>query len=401
MEANSSEGWRQSMTLWLSVLVHAPQLQAALRGLISRSLTALDSSCIMHRTFLIPHASCMQVTPLWCAAMQSNHEVVAELASRGADLEATDQAGRTPVWVGFQSLEAMRVRCHLGPSDRSRLGSGCRGRARKGVADGASRHAQALVEHGAKLDTTFAEGSGQLINTVASNDLPELLQLMLDNGCDAKARASGGMTPLHDAAVQGQVRCIRVLADAAGVDLEATDSDNNTAMHHAAVRPDSVVYTFTCLLHGTSPHRGLHVRRESVAVVHRASAIRCRPVTVRFAFFGYGASRLVLRLGPDLANAAQLKGNVDAVMALVELGANINAKNSLGIYPIEAACMDGDDGNVAVVQFLCTLPTVSLTGFVYASVDKLENATGYDAGNFQMMGKALRDAGAPSDPTTP
>jgi ankyrin repeat protein len=124
-------------------------------------------------------------------------------------------------------------------------------------------------------------------------------------------------------------------------------------------------------------------------------------VTVRFAFFGYGASRLVLRLGPDLANAAQLKGNVDAVMALVELGANINAKNSLGIYPIEAACMDGDDGNVAVVQFLCTLPTVSLTGFVYASVDKLENATGYDAGNFQMMGKALRDAGAPSDPTTP
>ena len=42
--------------------------------------------------------------------MQGHHEVVAELASRGADLEATDEAGRTAVWVGVESLEVMRVR---------------------------------------------------------------------------------------------------------------------------------------------------------------------------------------------------------------------------------------------------------------------------------------------------
>ena len=121
---------------------------------------------------------------------------------------------------------------------------------------------------------------------------------------------------------------------------------------------------------------------------------------------------------------------MQAVQALVELGANINTQGSMGITPIEAACMDGGVGNVAVVsdphpvlcplqplpcgpsstrtrtltfaptltqvKHLCVQPGVCLTGFVVASVNKLQSASGHGARSFHAMAQALRDAGAPA-----
>ena len=94
-------------------------------------------------------------------------------------------------------------------------------RAERHPAASAVRLAAALHARPSALTPRRARRSGEL----------EVLQALLKAGAKANARDKDGDTPVHYAAAQGHIACIKALAAApGGCDLEAVDNDGETPM---------------------------------------------------------------------------------------------------------------------------------------------------------------------------
>ena len=134
-------------------------------------------------------------TALHIAIAQKNQELLGWLLQHGANPDARDGGGFTPLEVYFQTPIA------LGPEDLS----------------------VALIEHGAKVDT-HARATGDFagatpLHIAAQLDLARTATSLLDHHADVNGHATNGTTPLHWALTDPM---IRLLARAGG-DLEGVD----------------------------------------------------------------------------------------------------------------------------------------------------------------------------------
>ena len=116
---------------------------------------------------------------------------------------------------GWQPLhQAAYRRAAAGAASRLR-------RAERGAAAGSQAAVAALRARPSALTPRRARRSGEV----------EVLQALLKAGAKANARDKDGDTPVHYAAAQGHLACIKALAAApGGCDLEAVDNDGETPM---------------------------------------------------------------------------------------------------------------------------------------------------------------------------
>ena len=139
-------------------------------------------------------------TPLHHAARSSDPGVAALLRDAGADIDALNRAGQSP------------------------LGSAC--------ACGNWRLARFLLERGAKPEP--AGGQPALLAAAGSEeDDAAGVQLLLRHKARANARDARGRSALHDAAAAGHAGVCRALLDA-GADVEARDGEGRTPLLDAA-----------------------------------------------------------------------------------------------------------------------------------------------------------------------
>jgi len=134
------------------------------------------------------------ITPLHNAVMQGHRDATLLLLNRGADVNATDKRGCTALYLATEA--------------------------------GKSELMQLLLDAGAEMDIFTASSLGK-VDRVA-----ELLETE-----PGLARASGisGMTPLHYAAMNGDVQLTELLLGK-GADTEARTEKGETALHLAAAR---------------------------------------------------------------------------------------------------------------------------------------------------------------------
>lgn len=177
-------------------------------------------------------------TPLHWAARIGASESVGALLAAGADVHALDAAGRTPLFdaaaCGEPRLIATLVDAGANVDAATSLGvTPLMAAVRLGRADAAD----ALRQAGANIEHTDAFGLTPLHIAAAAGDA-ECTHLLLTHGASANALTCGGSTPLMLAVRDGHYLAARSLVDA-GADALAACPGGRTLLHEAALGGDA------------------------------------------------------------------------------------------------------------------------------------------------------------------
>jgi ankyrin repeat protein len=144
------------------------------------------------------------VYPLHWAALQDQARVVASLLDQGANPDARDPEGRTPLIVA--------------------------------AAFGSHAAAEVLLERGADPRLRDFVGGNSALDYAAMAGQANVARLLLALGADVNGRApSQGETALHYAAFYGQRKLIRLLV-ASGADVDAADNSGVRSLQYAGRR---------------------------------------------------------------------------------------------------------------------------------------------------------------------
>ena len=175
------------------------------------------------------------VTGLHFALSANNLGVAQVFLDRGADIEARDNKGRTPLHYA-RTMEALLFLLARGADWRA---TDYRGYTLLHVADSAEM-AVKLLDLGLDVNATGGDDdSTPLHNFVLQHRLGATLatgipQLLLERGADVNAKTSDGSTPLHWAVISqfADLAMLTLLLDA-GADVNARDGKGRTPLHEA------------------------------------------------------------------------------------------------------------------------------------------------------------------------
>jgi cytohesin len=186
-------------------------------------------------------------TPMHLAALKGHNGVVGVLAQAGAKLNVRDALGGTPLGAAARKghLEAVKALIEAGAAIDAPGFTGTPvppsmadvlpGHSALATAATFSRKdvAELLIANGAKLSHRGARGMMPLhaAGSGASGQL-ELVDLLLEAGADPHARDDGGLTPIHSAALVGNVEVVAGLLDRG---LNMRGPSYSTLVHTAAL----------------------------------------------------------------------------------------------------------------------------------------------------------------------
>ena len=159
-----------------------------------------------------------------------------------------------------------------------------------------------LLRRGADINLCNSMGES-LLHIAAHEGFPDIAELLLDNGMDPNIKASNGFTPLHWAIFRGNLIIVELLLER-GASIDAQSGAGETVLH-------------TCVQH--NPHNDI-----------LTYLIECGVLLNQSDFQG----RTSLHL------AAQ-RGLSEAVISMVEKGADIHAKDHQGWIPLQHAAANG------------------------------------------------------------
>jgi len=165
-------------------------------------------------------------TPLVFAVQNNARDEVELLIAHGADVKAVDTSGLTPLhWA--RNAEVANLLLAKGADVSARALDG-----HTPLFFAAQHGAKAVVElylaHGADAGAKTGDGLTSL-HVASSGDVAEIL---IAKGADVNARTNGGQTPLQFAAAKGN-RGVAELLVANKADVRAADSDGFTPLHAA------------------------------------------------------------------------------------------------------------------------------------------------------------------------
>lgn len=128
------------------------------------------------------------------------NQVVRLLLAKGADVNASDNDGETPLfWVAARGHKAV---------------------------------GELLLTRGADVTATDKAGRTPL-HQAAENGHNEIVRILLAKGADPNARTKIGLTPLHGAVATGEGETLKLLISSGG-DLHIGDKNQRTPLHWAA-----------------------------------------------------------------------------------------------------------------------------------------------------------------------
>ncbi len=127
-------------------------------------------------------------TPLHWATVNGHKEVAELLIAKGADVNAKDAVGNTPLYNTILFNAIVEVHKEI---------------------------AELLIQNGADVNAQDKNGNTPL-HLAATSGLKEVAELLIANGADVNAKKKFGRTPLHDAATKG----IAELLIAKGADVD-------------------------------------------------------------------------------------------------------------------------------------------------------------------------------------
>lgn len=187
-------------------------------------------------TFLFPlglvHADDIADQVLMVAAQTGKADAVNRLIAEGANIETTDQQGRTVLEVAaaFGQTDVVKRLLTAGAN----LGTGNRKTALHiAAASGKTDIVNALLDAGARVDVADQDGNEPLHVAVVHSTNGHIVKALLDAGARVDAANRDGMQPIHLAARSAGAGTVQTLL-ASGAKSDAADSDGLRPLHLVA-----------------------------------------------------------------------------------------------------------------------------------------------------------------------
>lgn len=307
---------------------------------------------------------------LGSAVRNGRLELVKKLVASGANINATDSVGNTPLMaaviagnseiVAYLLANKSDVNFRLGRSDSTAL--------RYAVLADRADLVRRLVAAGAKVDLRYAEGQ-TVLHLAASQRRADCLRLLLGADADLEAQNSAGNTPLDEAVLHDRTENVSLLLLAGANVRRIHLSDGRGALQEACVKgyPDLVPLLVAAGADPASPDRwgqtpvdlALAYQNRLVVTALLRFAPRDSKLRTTFAEAMERATErgrieivaILLDCGwdvnhPTLAgstylNDAALKGQVKTVRLLLDRGARLNVYNQTGGTPLHDASLSG------------------------------------------------------------
>ncbi|MBC8357115.1 MAG: ankyrin repeat domain-containing protein [Planctomycetes bacterium] len=191
-----------------------------------------------------------------------------------------------------------------------------------------------------KGQSSQARSSGVIVNpttalaTAVSCREKEVVKLLLSTGVDVNGDENNKCTPLHCAAIEGQVEIARLLIDA-GADLEAIGSEGKTPLQTAIFHEKHRVAV--CLIDSGADVNNSGVPRfegfrtlSPLRMAVSSKGTRCLKIAQRL----LEAGSIVNESPRSALMSAVANGSIEMVAALLKAGAEVNVVDEHGWSPL-------------------------------------------------------------------
>jgi ankyrin repeat protein len=265
------------------------------------------------------------LTPLFTATEKGRHEIVRLLLRKGAKPDAMDDEGDTALHLTYSEDVAMAlIDC----------GANIEARNKKGLtplftATEKGRHeiVRLLLRKGAKPDAMDDEGDTALHLTYSE----DVAMALIDCGANIEARNKKGLTQLLNAKAKGKDNIVQLLLSK-GARHESIDAEGNTELH-LTYSEDVAMALIDC-------GANIEARNKQGGTPLLTATAKGQDKIVRL-LLSKGAKTEAI--DDDGNTALHLATSHDIAVALIDGGADIDARNKQGRTPLLTAVMGGKE----------------------------------------------------------
>jgi len=206
-----------------------------------------------------------------------------------------------------------------------------------------NEHSWILAESGICPSHTDSKKWNALHYATIFKASTELLQKLMEIGCDQNGITREGMTPLHHAVISGSIDAVQILVMKA--DIHKTDENGLTALHYAAYQGHWEIVKIL-LAAGSRPNKKTNSK---VTPLHFATKHDRFLVVEELLKCYVDVNAFTMQCNTPLHYAA-CNGNEKMVETLLKHGADPNIPNKENDLPIHLACLRGA---IDTVKLLC------------------------------------------------
>eukprot|EP01102_Stenamoeba_stenopodia_P017564 TRINITY_DN631_c0_g1_i2.p1 TRINITY_DN631_c0_g1~~TRINITY_DN631_c0_g1_i2.p1 ORF type:complete len:564 (-),score=118.21 TRINITY_DN631_c0_g1_i2:179-1870(-) len=178
-------------------------------------------------------------TALHFAVAYSKPLFVQKLIEKGANLEAKDFQGKTPLRLGCERCyTSEKIRCikllleH--GADVDTIDNAGNNPILNLVQAGNYPCVSLLVKHGAGVNMADDHGRTPLFYAVNGEDFQTVELLLQSGNANPNQKDNDGFVPLHEAVCQESYRCVKILLDN-GADVNLPDARGNSPLHFSCI----------------------------------------------------------------------------------------------------------------------------------------------------------------------
>lgn len=293
----------------------------------------------------------LKATPLHYAAIYGSVEALQFLLEKGADPNAANQSGATPLILAAWNFERARLLVERGAVVNAATNRGITPLLVAAAASGNVNTVRYLLDKGADLRAHNADGEDALTRAAFSGDV-ETLKLLLDRGADPKRADAFGYTALMNAITFRDAQRVRLLL-AAGSDPNAFNTSGGIvkngplALRHLSAlmlaAPFSDQETITALLKAGARVNEKDIRGMTPLMLSIA-ADHAQPATVRQLIAAGADVQAKDNNGDSVLDWARKFGNPEIVSMLESAGAKGHDPLPAPVAPAHSTLTSPSDG---------------------------------------------------------